>query len=327
MEGNRASSGNSGPRSLQESAGRNVVVLKRLVWILFAIAVTALLAAGGYALRPVQSAAAEHGLGTSAVAPNDPTSTAANTTETSQATSTETSEPPQATTVVPPTAPTTAPPAPTSASASRASGGTGSATCPEGDRQQEVEASLAQLSNYGSVTADGKQSPQDCVAIKKFQTRYGLTADGQAGGMTANVAHRIATSSTAAERAKCAVSGSSLTVCVDLTQQTVWAVRDGAVVWGPTVTRTGKAGFHTPTGTYRIAGRELRSWSVPYKVWMPYWQAFNGGIGFHDTTTPIHDASRGSHGCVNLLPADAKSLWSLTAVGTTVTVFGNRPGT
>jgi lipoprotein-anchoring transpeptidase ErfK/SrfK len=62
-------------------------------------------------------------------------------------------------------------------------------------------------------------------------------------------------------------------------------------------------------------------------VWLPWWQAFNGGIGFHETTTYIHDGSIGSHGCVNLLHADAVSLWNLTTVGTAVRVFGSRPGT
>ncbi|GAA1807310.1 hypothetical protein GCM10009835_27920 [Planosporangium flavigriseum] len=142
------------------------------------------------------------------------------------------------------------------------------------------------------------------------------------------MARRLAASLEAAEQAKCRVKGPALTICIDLTQQTAWAVRDGAVVWGPTVVRTGmRGGYQTPTGTYEIFRRAKREWSVPYKVWLPYWQAFNGGIGFHETTTYIHDGSLGSHGCVNLLHADAVALWSTAGVGTTVKVFGNRPGT
>jgi lipoprotein-anchoring transpeptidase ErfK/SrfK len=195
-----------------------------------------------------------------------------------------------------------------------------------------VEASLAEIGAYGTVTADGAQSDEDCATIKKFQARFGISpAAGRAGPATADVARRIAVSQGAEEQARCTAGGSALTICVDLTQQTAWAVRDGSVVWGPTVIRSGqqhiKDGEKTPTGTYKIYGKNKQEWSLPFKVWLPYWQAFNGGIGFHQTTTYIHDGWAGSHGCVNLLPDDAVALWKLTSVGTTVKVFGNRPGT
>src|SRR5206468_10484838 len=101
----------------------------------------------------------------------------------------------------------------------------------------------------------GQQSAADCAAIRAFQRRYGISpAQGRATSTTADVARRIAASGTAAEQARCG-AGAGLTVCVDLTLQTVWAVRDGAVVLGPTVTRTGKRGYQTPTGSYRIYAR------------------------------------------------------------------------
>ena len=60
---------------------------------------------------------------------------------------------------------------------------------------------------------------------------------------------------------------------------------------------------------------------------MPYWQRFYGGMGFHQTTTYIHNKAIGSHGCVNLLASDAKAMWDLGAVGTRVYLFGRRSGT
>jgi lipoprotein-anchoring transpeptidase ErfK/SrfK len=199
--------------------------------------------------------------------------------------------------------------------------------CAQGERQLEVETALAQIGSYGPVSVDGHQSPADCAAIRRFQQRFGISpANGRAGTTTASVARRIATSLTTAELAKCG-AGAGLTACVDLTQQTVWVVRDGVVVLGPTVTRTGMAGFATPAGTYRINFRNIREWSDPYKVWLPYWQHFYNGMGFHQTTTYIHNGSIGSHGCVNLLAGDAKTMWNLIGYGTTVRVFGRRPGT
>ncbi|WP_200213577.1 L,D-transpeptidase family protein [Micromonospora coerulea] len=195
--------------------------------------------------------------------------------------------------------------------------------CPQGDQQRGVEAYLARLGGFGTVTVDGKQSAADCAAIKRFQRRYGISpAEGRAGPTTYDVARRLATTDVRRCRA-----GSGLTFCVDLTRQTVWAMRGGTVVVKPTVTRTGMAGYATPAGTYSVGGRNLREWSNPYEVWLPYWQQFNGGIGFHETTTYLHNGAIGSHGCVNLLHADAVRLWELGRIGTRVVVLGRRPGT
>ncbi len=215
--------------------------------------------------------------------------------------------------------PTTKSPAPTTKPASKPS----STGCPQGDKQRDTEKYLAQLGEFGSVTVDGVQSNQDCAAIKKFQKRYGISpANGRAGPTTADVARRLA--STRTDQCQ---TGSAMTICVNLTLQTFWVLQGGRVVMKPTIIRSGKPGYATPTGTYTIASKNIREWSDPYKVWMPYWQRFNGGIGFHQTVSYIHEKSIGSHGCVNLLPSDARTLWGLTKVGTRVYVFGHRPGT
>lgn len=195
--------------------------------------------------------------------------------------------------------------------------------CPRGTYQRQVERYLNELGGYGTLTVDGAQSATDCQAIKKFQRRFGISpATGKAGPTTLSVAKRLATTDTS----KCH-AGTGLTICVDLTLQTVWAVRGGDVVFGPTVTRTGMSGYRTPAGSYRIGWRNRSEWSNPYKVWLPYWQQFHGGMGFHETTTYLHESANGSHGCVNLLHGDAQALWKLGRVGTKVHVFGRRAGT
>ncbi|TDC41623.1 L,D-transpeptidase family protein [Micromonospora sp. KC213] len=195
--------------------------------------------------------------------------------------------------------------------------------CAQGEHQREVEGYLARLGGFGPVTVDGRQSDPDCAAIKKFQQRYDIRpAAGRAGPLTYDVAKRLATTDT-----KRCDAGSGVTFCIDLSRQTTWVMKGGTVVAGPTVTRTGMAGYATPAGTYRINFRNLKEWSDPYEVWLPYWQRFNGGIGFHETTTYLHDGGIGSHGCVNLLPADAVRWWQLGSVGSRVVLFGRRPGT
>lgn len=200
--------------------------------------------------------------------------------------------------------------------------------CPTGEFQQEVEAALVTLGGFGATAVDGQQSAMDCAAIKAFQSRFGISpANGRAGEVTVGVARRMVASVAPQELAKCEPEGAGVIVCVDLTQQTVWAVRDHTVVFGPTVTRTGMPGYATPVGTYHVYDRSTRGWSKPYQVWLPYWQNFNGGIGLHETTTYLHAMANGSHGCVNLLHGDASTLYEMTALGTTVRVFGHRSGT
>ncbi|MGW5556002.1 L,D-transpeptidase family protein [Micromonospora sp. NPDC003944] len=197
------------------------------------------------------------------------------------------------------------------------------AGCPQGQHQRAVETYLARLGGFGAVTVDGRQSAADCAAIKKFQKRYGIRpVEGRAGPTTLDVAQRLATTDTA----RCE-AGTGTTFCVDLTRQTVWALRGGKVIMGPTVTRTGMSGYRTPAGTYTVNYRNPKEWSDPYEVWLPYWQHFTQGMGFHETTTYLHDKSIGSHGCVNLLHADAVRMWELGKVGTRVVLIGRRPGT
>lgn len=198
------------------------------------------------------------------------------------------------------------------------------AACKTGKYQKSVESYLKKLGGFGKVTVDGKQSAADCATIKKFQKRYDIRpAAGLAGPTTYDVAKRLAGTSTKACKAK----KSGTTICIDLTHQTVWVMKNGKVSVKPTVTRTGMKGYRTPTGTFKINKRTKKEWSDPYKVWMPYWQRFVGGIGLHQTTTYLHDGWRGSHGCVNLLPADAKRLYGIGKIGMTVKVFGRRSGT
>ena len=198
------------------------------------------------------------------------------------------------------------------------------AGCATGKYQKQVEGYLKKIGGYGTLTVDGKQSAADCAAIKKFQTRFGIKpAQGLAGPTTVDVAKRLASTNVAACKAK----KSGITFCVNLTLQTTWVMKNNKVYVKPTITRTGMKGYRTPSGTFKINKRTRKEWSDPYHVWLPYWQRFIGGRGFHQTTTYIHDKWRGSHGCVNLLPQDAKTYYSIGKIGSTVKVFGRRPGT
>lgn len=192
-----------------------------------------------------------------------------------------------------------------------------------GEYQAEVEAHLEELGGFGEVFVDGEQSVEDCEAITAFQERYGIEP---AAGYAGEVTHRVAQRLVETDVDECD-SDSGPTVCIDLTNQTLWVASRGDVEFEPTVVRTGMAGYATQPGMHEITNKAESEWSTPYEVWLPYWQHFFQGQGLHETTTYLHDDANGSHGCVNLLPDDAVELYQLMDVGDSLHVFGHRPGT
>jgi hypothetical protein len=78
------------------------------------------------------------------------------------------------------------------------------------------------------------------------------------------------------------------------------------------------AGGRTPLGTFRVYVKALLSWSVPFKVWMPYAAYFTGGIATHQSPdVPSYPAS---HGCVRLPEGEAERVYRFVDVGTPVVV-------
>jgi lipoprotein-anchoring transpeptidase ErfK/SrfK len=81
---------------------------------------------------------------------------------------------------------------------------------------------------------------------------------------------------------------------------------------------SGAPGTSTPAGSFRVYRKERYSWSVPFKVWMPWASYFTGGIAFHEYGyVPAYAAS---HGCVRVNRFDARFLFSFAVSGTPVRV-------
>jgi lipoprotein-anchoring transpeptidase ErfK/SrfK len=194
------------------------------------------------------------------------------------------------------------------------------ASCGTGPYQRVVEQYLAAHPAYGRVKVDGKQSAADCAAIRRFQGRFGISpVEGYAGATTRSVVNRL----TSAAVHRC---DTGTRVCVDLTSQTMWFVRSGKVVLGPTTIRTGRKGMRTPTGKFAIGTKKTMTTSSYYGTKMPYWEQFYRDMGFHQTPSYLYTGP-GSHGCINLLRADAIKLYDLTNRGTAVYISGRKPGT
>lgn len=124
---------------------------------------------------------------------------------------------------------------------------------------------------------------------------------------------------------------------IDLSSQHVYYYQDGNCVWDSKCV-TGTAADPdraTPTGVfalkYKQRDRVLRGRINPqtgkpsYESPVAYWMPFNGNIGLHDANWrssfggSIYLKS-GSHGCINLPPKNAKTLYDLITPGTVIVV-------
>lgn len=82
---------------------------------------------------------------------------------------------------------------------------------------------------------------------------------------------------------------------------------------------SGKLGFTTPAGRYRVYAKSTRHWSTQYDVWLPYASFFNRGIAFHAyPDVPVYPAS---HGCVRIPAPDAAQVYAFATMGTAVVVY------
>ena len=69
----------------------------------------------------------------------------------------------------------------------------------------------------------------------------------------------------------------------------------------------------TPTGSFRVYRKERYSWSVPFKVWLPWASYFTGGVAFHEFgSVPTYAAS---HGCIRVNHYDAEMLFGFAETG------------
>lgn len=75
---------------------------------------------------------------------------------------------------------------------------------------------------------------------------------------------------------------------------------------------SGRKGYRTPTGTYRIGRMHKRYFSRKYNgAPMPYAMFFRGGYAMHGTNAIGRLGRPASHGCIRLHPSHAAKLFSM----------------
>ena len=180
----------------------------------------------------------------------------------------------------------------------------------------EVRNLQQRLADLGYLTLDGVDGvfgQQTRSAVIAFQKWRRARPDGDPGPAT-KAALETAIRPTAIRRGR---AGHRVEVLLD--RQLTLAIDDNVVVRVMHMS-SGKPGFATPTGSFSVFRKEARSWSVPYKVWLPWATYFVGGVAFHEyPDVPVVPAS---HGCVRTPSPDARWLYDFTPIGTPVVVLG-----
>jgi lipoprotein-anchoring transpeptidase ErfK/SrfK len=103
--------------------------------------------------------------------------------------------------------------------------------------------------------------------------------------------------------------------CVDISARKAWLIQDGAVAYGPVPITTGRKGFRTPPGTFKVSFKSKDHVSTIYDAEMPYSVFFNGGVAFHQGSLKVQ-----SHGCVHLSRTAAQKFFGSLSRGDVVQV-------
>lgn len=104
---------------------------------------------------------------------------------------------------------------------------------------------------------------------------------------------------------------------ISLDQQVLLMVENGGRVRRAIHVSSG-AGGRTPRGDFHVFRKEQMSWSIPFKVWMPWASYIVGGIAMHQySSVPSYPAS---HGCVRMPSSEATTVYAFAGYGMPVWV-------
>jgi hypothetical protein len=181
---------------------------------------------------------------------------------------------------------------------------------------KEVQSRLVALGYLPSSAATGSFDYRTMQAVLAFQAWSGLQRDGVVGPMT------LAKLKTAGRPLPLDRTSKGRRVEIYRAQGVVLLISNGKVVRA-VHTSTGIGGNSTSTGTppgkWKIYRKEVKSWSVPYKTWLPYAAYWVGGWALHGyADVPAQPAS---HGCARLPLPEAKYVYDFVSIGTPVQVI------
>ena len=114
---------------------------------------------------------------------------------------------------------------------------------------------------------------------------------------------------------------------VDISDQAMTIYGDGELK-GIYKVSTGKPGYRTPTGDFKVLRESANVWSKACQCWMPYALEFKSGLFIHELPLWPGGAREGenhlgipvSHGCIRLGIGPAKEVFDFADIGTPVII-------
>lgn len=173
-----------------------------------------------------------------------------------------------------------------------------------------VQQELVDLGFMAATGITGTVDMQTSTAVLGFQKWIGLPRDGALGPEVVATLGR-------ATRPEPKLRKPGRRIEVQLRRQLALLIEDNRVI--RTVHISSGAYGKTPAGSFRVYRKERYSWSVPFKVWLPWASYITGGVAFHEFgSVPTYAAS---HGCIRVNHYDAQMLFGFAEMGTPVDVF------
>ena len=176
---------------------------------------------------------------------------------------------------------------------------------------RSLQKDLAQLGYTLPKYVSGSYDDATWQAVVAFQGYTRIQRNGAAGAETLAQIMR-------ADRPVPKFPDRPRHVEVDISRQIVMLVGDKGNVEHTIHTSTG-ATNNTPDGDFSIIRKEIHSWDIKFKIWLPYASYFYQGFALHEyPDVPEYPAS---HGCVRIQHDYAPTVWDFAAMGTPVNLY------
>ncbi|HOB12046.1 MAG TPA: peptidoglycan-binding protein [Syntrophomonadaceae bacterium] len=176
---------------------------------------------------------------------------------------------------------------------------------------------ILQEANLYTGTITGVFNQACDQAVREFQKREGLKADGVVGVKTWS---RLLTKSCCHIETPAILQNPSVSITVNLDKRRLYFSVPGL----PTRTypvAIGKSSTPTPLGNWTIVAKAVNP-GGPFGVrWMRLSVPW-GGYGIHGTNNPKSIGRAVSHGCIRLYNEDVIEIYDQTPIGTLVTIMG-----
>jgi lipoprotein-anchoring transpeptidase ErfK/SrfK len=116
---------------------------------------------------------------------------------------------------------------------------------------------------------------------------------------------------------------------INLANQTIYECNMAGHVLRSGKISSGRSGYTTPTGKFKVHTRSPKAYSQKYDAWMLNWMGFtsDGSYGIHGlegSSYERHLGSVASHGCIRLSRKYAKDLYTRVKVGMPVKIVNDK---